>query len=177
MVMINEPGYQSYVFTPEEKRTLKRRIEEEAGPVKTYPIIEWFDREKAPKERMTVSVGKKAVMLNKLALEAIGGARTVRLGWDNLKDGLVIAPADPDDASAYTVNKAGQITSRSLVKRVAERLPHGRYFPVLEDSRLFVTADQNTAKGVSAMRHRSMTAGGKPGSRTAPRTRTDDPDN
>lgn len=129
--MINVPGHQKYIYPVgpvDDDGALERRIQEEAGPVKTYQAIEWFGRSIVGRYQIIVNIEKTGVRLNRAAYRAIGEPAAIRFGWDNLRGGLIIRASKRDDAQAYAISKrTAAIGGAALARRIAERLPYGRY--------------------------------------------------
>ena len=134
---MNTPGHQLYTYPELDETYLQKRIQEEAGPVKTYQAIEWFERRRSPFNTPFVYIESRGIRLNTAAFRAIGELQYVQFGWDNLRSGLLIAPSKKNDSRAYTIRK-GTVGGSVLAHRIAERLPFGKYEAMLEDGRLFV---------------------------------------
>src|SRR5690606_29852659 len=102
MLYVNRPGFQTYRMEPQsdiDEEYLQRRIQEEAGPVKTYPIVEWFERQTSHYRRGQpfVVLTEDKIRMSRAAHQALGEPRFVRIGWDNVVNCLVLAAGSEED--------------------------------------------------------------------------------
>ena len=142
--------------TPEERferERLERRIAEEAGPVKVYPVIEEWLPEQGRKGDMTVGLRKSGLFIGravmKEALKAAGeDCRRCRFWWNHLDKSLTIE-LTPDGPWAVNFQQArkqgesslspGKTGGRTIPERIREQgIENGSYPARVEGARIIV---------------------------------------
>jgi len=152
MLYVNRPGFQTYRMEPQsdiDEEYLQRRIKEEAGPVKTYPIVEWFERQTPHYRRGKpfVVLTEEKIRMSRAAHQALGEPRFVRIGWDNIVNGLVLTAGSEEDERSFSVSRSGrgstvQFGSSALMRRIVEKMPLGKYGVTMDGNRLLVRPEE-----------------------------------
>src|SRR5690606_5497155 len=142
--------------TPEERferERLKKRIAEEAGPVKTYQAIEEWLPEQGRKGDMTVGLRKSGLFIGravmKEALKAAGeDCRRCRLRWNHLDKSLTIelTPDGPWIVNFKHARKPGESNvspgktgGNTIPARIrAQGIENGSYPARVEGNRIIV---------------------------------------